>query len=63
MADEAFVAFRWRATGKHSGLLRGRRPTGRPVSVTGHTLHRVAAGRFAESWVQVDTAGLLHQLR
>ncbi len=37
--------------------------TGRPVTVTGHTLHRVVAGRFAERWVQVDTAGLLHQLQ
>jgi len=61
VADEEFVAFRWRAGGTHAGPLMGLPPTGRSVSVTGHTLHRVAAGRFAESWVQVDTAGLLHQ--
>ena len=63
VADEDFVAFRWRATGTHSGPLMDLEPTGRAVSVTGHTLHRVVAGRFAESWVQVDTAGLLRQLQ
>lgn len=62
VADEDFVAFRWRAEATHTGELYGRQPTGKSVSVIGHTMHRVVAGRFQESWVQVDTMGLLAQL-
>lgn len=62
VADQEYVAFRWTAEGTHRGDLIGMPPTGRRVRVTGHTLHRVVGGRFRESWVQVDTLGLLQQL-
>jgi steroid delta-isomerase-like uncharacterized protein len=62
VADDEFVAFRWRATGTHEGALFGMEPTGRRVSITGHTLHRVEAGLLKESWVQTDGVGLLAQL-
>jgi steroid delta-isomerase-like uncharacterized protein len=62
VADDEFVAFRWSARGTHRGPLLGVAASGRRVSVTGHTLHRVVVGRFQESWVQVDALGLAEQL-
>lgn len=62
VADEEFVAFRWRAQGTHQGSLMGAEPTGKRLALTGHTMHRVENGKLKESWVQTDTLGLLRQL-
>lgn len=62
VADDAYVAFRWSASGTHRGNLFGIPPTERAISITGHTLHRIEDRLLKESWVQTDTIGLLRQL-
>ena len=37
-------------------------PTGRPVTTTGIAIDRLAEGKVAESWVNVDALGLLRQI-
>ena len=56
------VATRWRATGVHSGHFNGIPATGRPVSLTGISIDRLAGGKIVESWEVTDDAGLLRQL-
>jgi predicted ester cyclase len=36
--------------------------TGRPVSATGISIHRIADGRIAETWNNYDATGVLRQL-
>lgn len=56
------IAVRWRVTGTHRGPFGGAPPTGRQVVVTGITLYRIADGKIAEEWVEMDSAGLARQL-
>ncbi|CAM4024868.1 ester cyclase [Smaragdicoccus niigatensis] len=63
VADDEFVALRWSANGTHTGPLYGRPPSMASVSFTGHTMHRIAHGKIAATWLQVDTTGLFNQLR
>jgi steroid delta-isomerase-like uncharacterized protein len=56
------VAFRWRATGTHTGPLGAAAPTGRPVVLDGLILDRVAEGRVQERWEQWDQSLMLQQL-
>jgi steroid delta-isomerase-like uncharacterized protein len=63
VADDEKVAFWWRASGTHQGEVFGIPPTGKHISFTGMTMHRVANGRFAESWAELDLMGLIQQLR
>jgi predicted ester cyclase len=62
VADDEYVALRWRAEGTHTGNLYGQPPSNKPVSFTGHTLHRVVDGKLQESWLQVDTTALFNQI-
>jgi steroid delta-isomerase-like uncharacterized protein len=56
------IAVRWRTIGTHRGPFAGMAPTGRQVVVTGITFYRIAGGRIAEEWVEMDSAGLSRQL-
>ena len=40
----------------------GIRATGKPVTLSGITIDRVAGGQVVERWSQVDTLGLQQQL-
>jgi steroid delta-isomerase-like uncharacterized protein len=53
-----------RATGRgtHRGEFMGIPPTGRQVRVTWIAIYRVANGRLAEHWQNIDELGLLKQL-
>jgi steroid delta-isomerase-like uncharacterized protein len=62
VAEGEMLVTRYTIGGTHTGVFMGIRPTGRRISVTGMTMHRVHDGKFAESWTQWDVAGLLHQL-
>ena len=65
VAEGDRVAARWRFLATHSGELPGHPPlpaTGRTVSVNAMSIHRIADGRVAESWVISDTLGLMQQL-
>jgi len=48
------AAFRWRATGTHTGPLGAVPPTGKPVVVDGLILDRMADGKVRERWEQWD---------
>ena len=56
------VAFRWRAKGTHTGPLGEAPPTGKPVTVDGLILDRVAGGKVQERWEQWDQPLMLQQL-
>lgn len=56
------VAFRWRATGTHTGPLGAAPPTGKPVALDGLVLDRVADGKVRERWEQWDQSLMLQQL-
>ena len=56
------VAFRWRASGTHTGPLGAAPPTGKPVALDGLIVDRVADGRVQERWEQWDQPLMLQQL-
>jgi steroid delta-isomerase-like uncharacterized protein len=56
------VVDRWTGQGTHEGELMGIPPTGRPVTATGISIHRIADGRIAETWNNYDAAGVLRQV-
>lgn len=62
VADGDKVVVRWTARGTHRGELMGIPPTGKPVTVTGMWIHRVAGGRIAEQWGVFDALGMMQQL-
>ena len=56
------VVGRWRATGTHTGQLPGLPPTGKPIAMGGITIYRIADGKIAEAWEQLDMLGMWEQL-
>jgi steroid delta-isomerase-like uncharacterized protein len=62
LADGDKVITRVTATGRHTGDFVGIPPTGKEVSMSGIAIHRIADGKLAEHWGQVDAFGLLVQL-
>ena len=56
------VAFRWRATGTHSGPLGDAPPTGKQVVLDGLILDRNENGKVRERWEQWDQSLMLQQL-
>jgi steroid delta-isomerase-like uncharacterized protein len=62
IAEGDQVVTRWTAQGTHRGELMGIAPTGRQVKVSGMQMDRITGGKFAESWVNWDTLGMMQQL-
>jgi steroid delta-isomerase-like uncharacterized protein len=62
VAEGDRVSTRWWASGTHAGTFAGIAPTGRTVTISGIDIHRVARGRIAELWEELDVASLLAQL-
>ena len=56
------VAFRWRASGTHTGPLGAAPATGRSIRLDGLIVDRVADGRVQERWEQWDQPLMLQQL-
>lgn len=56
------VGSRGRISGTHCGDFMGIPATGKPVSVEYLDLWRVERGKFVETWVQMDTLGLMQQI-
>ena len=56
------VAFRWRATGTHTGPLGAAPATGKAVALDGLIVDRVADGKVLERWEQWDQSVMLQQL-
>jgi predicted ester cyclase len=62
LADRDRVVTRWRLEGTQDGPLMGIAASGRRVSVEGIRIDRIENGKIAESWMQMDTMGLLEQI-
>jgi steroid delta-isomerase-like uncharacterized protein len=56
------AAFRWRATGTHTGPLGAVPPTGKTVALDGLILDRIAGGKVQERWEQWDQSIMMQQL-
>jgi predicted ester cyclase len=62
MAEDDLVMFRWIANATHTGEFQSLPPTGKRVTFSGITIHRVASNKFAESVGEIDLLGLLQQI-
>jgi predicted ester cyclase len=56
------AAFRWHATGTHTGPLGAAPPTGKSVALDGLILDRLVGGKVQERWEQWDQSIMLQQL-
>lgn len=62
IGDDGLAAARFTFHGTHTGDFQGIPPTGKAVTMTGMAFWRLAGGRIAEHWVELDTIGLMQQL-
>ena len=62
VAEGDRVVARWTWRGTNSGEFQGMPPTGKQVTGTGISIHRLANGKMAEAWVNFDALGMLQQL-
>jgi len=56
------AAFRWHATGTHTGPLGAAPPTGKRVSLDGLIVDRLVGGKAQERWELWDQSVMLQQL-
>jgi predicted ester cyclase len=56
------VLVRFTFRGTHHGDFMGIPPTGRTVAVPGLIVYRIANGKIAEHWIQMDNMALMQQL-
>ena len=63
IAEADRVVLRVTSRGTHRGEFEGIPATGRQVEFTGIVVYRIAAGRIAESWGELDFLRLMRQLR
>jgi predicted ester cyclase len=61
-SDGDRVGSRGTITGTHKGEFMGVPPTGRAIAVEYMDLWRIEDGRFVETWVRMDTMGLMGQI-
>lgn len=62
MATEDMVVSRWIVTGTHQGEFLGAPPSGRRMSTTGMTMHRIENGIIVEGWNNWDSLNILTQI-
>lgn len=62
LVDGSLAAFRWRASGTHTGPLGPVAATGKRVTIDGLIIDRVADGKVQERWEQFDQTLMLQQL-
>lgn len=65
VAEGDLVVSRWTFRGTNTGDLATPMPipaTGKPVTITGITISRLAAGKVAQDWHQGDMMGFMQQL-
>ena len=56
------VVTRWTFAGTHKGELMGIAPTGKQIAISVITINRIAGGKAAEGWEEVDRLGMMQQL-
>ena len=62
IAEGDTVVNRWTGHGTHLVELMGIPATGRPVTLTGITIFRIAGDKIVEEWTQMDQMSLMQQL-
>ena len=62
VAEGDKVAVRRSYAGTHRGELLGISPTGKQVRIGGISIFRLAGGKIAEHWEQLDRLALMQQL-
>jgi len=62
IAESDKVVIRWTCRGTHRGELSGIAPTGKPITLTGVSLCRLANGKAVEGRVNWDALGMFQQL-
>ena len=62
IAEGDKVVTRWTARGTTAGSLAGAEPTGDLTTVTGISIHRLANGKFVESWDNWDALTAMQAL-
>jgi steroid delta-isomerase-like uncharacterized protein len=62
VAEGDRVVARWTMRGTHRGASLGMPPTGKPLSLPGVSVLRIAGGKVVETWVAFDQLGMLRQL-
>jgi steroid delta-isomerase-like uncharacterized protein len=62
LAEGDQVMIRWIMRGTHDGPLMGIPATGKPVTVGGIDVFRIASGQIVELWQNFDHLGMLRQL-
>ena len=62
VAEGEKVVARWTWRGTRQGEFQGIPPTGKQVTGSGISIHRLASGKLAEAWVNFDALGILQQL-
>ena len=62
IAEGDKVATRWIARGTHQGEFMGVASTGKPFTINGITIFRIANGKLVEGWNRPDLLGLMMQL-
>ena len=62
IADGDKVVVRLTMTGTHTGEFMGLPPTGKPVTMSGIEMFRLAGGQIAERWAEFDMMSLMQQL-
>jgi steroid delta-isomerase-like uncharacterized protein len=58
IAEGDKVVIRWKMQATHEHAFRGIAPVGKPVTVAGITILRIADGKIAERWVNWDSLAL-----
>ena len=62
IAEGENVTVRWTGRGTHKGDLNGIAPTGKPFTISGMSIARIANGKLIEGWVNWDALSLMQQL-
>ena len=58
--DKVVLRFHW--SGTHKGEFMGIAPTGKKVTVTAMSMHRIEGGKEVEQWGELDRLGMMQQL-
>ncbi|MDQ4141113.1 MAG: ester cyclase [Bacteroidota bacterium] len=62
IATEEKVVDRWTGDGIHQGEFLGLASTGKKITATGISIHRIEGGKIAETWNNYDALGIFKQL-
>ncbi|GIK36508.1 MAG: hypothetical protein BroJett011_03410 [Chloroflexota bacterium] len=56
------IVVRWSSTGRHTGEFMGIPATGQRITLKGIDIFRLAGGKIADLWQEIDILGILQQI-